>query len=128
VIRQRKPVPRKRRKPRVVHSERTAHITGHKRVRLTRKADIDKRRAEVFERAGGRCEEILPAIVAPFSRKTLMAARRCPNRATEWSHKKHAANKCDCLSPDCNIASCHECHIKRHNAGGKPCPKKEKVA
>lgn len=129
MIRQRTRIPRKRSKPRAVHSERTAHITGHKRVRL-HGAARDKRRAEVFERAGGRCEELkaltysrvdgLPEIVV-----------RCSNRATQWSHKRHAANKCDCYSPTaqgaCSIASCDECHKKRHNAGGKPCPKKERA-
>jgi hypothetical protein len=112
----------KRETPRVIHSERSGG--KHKRVRLHGKAR-EARRAEVFERAGGRCEEIIEATLAAFPWCPVTV--RCPNRATEWSHKKHAANKCDCLSPDCNIASCHECHVKRHNAGGKPCPKKEKV-
>jgi hypothetical protein len=123
--RQSKRIPTKRARPRVIHSERTAHIAGHKRVRLTRKSDIDKRRAEVFERAGGRCEEwivIGPDYVEGFGACNKM--KRCPNRATQWSHAKHAARKCDCYSPTaagaCSIASCEDCHTKRHNCGGKP--------
>jgi len=112
--------------PRVVHSERTAHITGHKRVRLYG-AERDKRRAEVFQRAGGRCEEMRTSYVTHYEATppySIFEPVRCPNRATEWSHMRHGANKCDCLDPRCNIASCSTCHAKRHNSGGKPCPPK----
>ena len=120
----------KRETPRAIHSERSGG--EHKRVRLYGKAR-EARRAEVFERAGGRCEEIITVQRNvswnrwhPYFVPT---QERCPNRATEWSHRKHAANKCDCFSPDCSIASCHACHVKRHAGGnGKPCPKKEVVA
>ena len=121
MIRQSKRIPTKRARPRVVHSERTAHLNGgHKRVRLYGSAR-DKRRAEVFERAGGRCEEMIPVA----DNGDLSWGRvRCLNRATEWSHSKHGARKCDCYSPTakgaCSIASCTECHQKRHNCGGKP--------
>jgi hypothetical protein len=123
MIRQSKRIPTKRARPRVVHSERTDHITGHKRVRL-RGVARDKRRVEVFERAGGRCEERISWKGWIHGAGEVLVSDRCPNRATEWSHMRHGSNKCDCLSPKCNIASCHECHVKRHNAGGKPCPKK----
>ena len=122
MIHQRTRIPKKRSKPRVVHSERTAHITGHKRVRLYGKAR-EQRRAEIFARAGGRCEERIPHRL--YNGFYFMdTTRQCGRPATEWSHMRHGAHKCDCLSPKCSIASCEECHKKRHNAGGKPCPKK----
>jgi len=126
----------KRKTPRAVHSERTAHLNGgHKRVRLYG-AERMKRRDEIFARAGGRCEEMVvvatwgdPFIEAIFGPNTFRAVIRCPNRATQWSHAKHAARKCDCYSPTsigaCSIASCDGCHERRHAGGnGKPCPKK----
>ena len=116
-------IPRKRSTPRVIHPERSG---GHLRVRLHGKAR-EKRRAEVFERAGGRCEEMLLALSLPEAIAFGSLTYRCNNKATEWSHMRHGSNKCDCLDPLCNIASCTECHRKRHNAGGKPVPKKEKV-
>jgi len=120
-------IPRKRKTPRAVHSERTEHVTGHKRVRLYGKAR-EQRRAEIFARAGGRCEEIIEIRFTGVLGYPSSNFMRCPNRATEWSHIKHGPRKCDCLSPNCNIASCHECHVKRHAGGnGKPCPKKEIV-
>jgi hypothetical protein len=107
----------KRETPRVIHSERSGG--KHKRVRL-HGAARDKRRAEVFERAGGRCEERTTYFSWIPGVGEALISDRCPRPATEWSHKKHAANKCDCFSSDCNIASCHECHVRRHNCGGKP--------
>lgn len=115
----RTPIRRKRYTPRVVHSERTAHITGHKRVRLYGKAR-EQRRTEIFERAGGRCEEIWGFVALPTSEGPLILSARCKNPATEWSHKRHGSNKCDCL--ECGIASCSECHRRRHQP--KACPKK----
>lgn len=120
----RTPIPRKRKRPRAVHSERTAHITGHQRVVLPKGSKArEQRRAEIFARAGGRCEERV-TYYGPFEGQTFMG--RCMNKATEWSHARHGANKCDCLDPKCSIASCTECHRKRH-AGGKPVPRKPKV-
>lgn len=107
-----------RRKPRRVRSEL---FFGHKRVVLHGEAR-SKRRAEIFERAGGRCEEVTSISFIP-----VLITKRCPNRATEWSHTRHGANKCDCLDPRCSIASCAECHKRRH-AGGKPVPVKERTA
>jgi hypothetical protein len=116
----------KRETPRVIHSERSGG--KHKRVRL-HGAARDKRRAEVFERAGGRCEEQLTSHALSSPGHWAVITSRCPNRATEWSHMRHGSNKCDCLDPRCNIASCHECHVRRHAGGnGKPCPKKENAA
>jgi hypothetical protein len=127
IARYKRPNP-KRAKPRAVHSERTAHLNGgHNRVRLYGPAR-EKRRAEIFARAGGRCEEtfheIVPSIGGDLNGEWMLV--RCPNRATQWSHKKHSANKCDCLDPKCSIASCDGCHERRHHP--KACPKKEKVA
>lgn len=39
----------------------------------------------------------------------------------EWSHKRHAANKCD--SKNGGIASCRDCHREFH-AGGKAVKRK----
>lgn len=118
--------PVKRKTPRAVHSERTAHITGHRRIRLYGKAR-EQRRAEIFARAEGRCEERIE--IGHFEGEDgnpfLPVFKRCPNSPTEWSHKKHGARKCDCM--ECGIASCTECHKKRHNAGGKPVPRKPKI-
>ena len=90
----------------MIHPERSG---GHKRERLHGTAR-EKRRAEIFERAGGRCEEI--------EHLGFGYGKRCGRPATEWSHKQHGPRKCDCM--DCGIASCSACHRKRHNAGGKP--------
>ena len=118
--RRKRPNP-KRATPRVIHSERTEHITGHRRIRLKMfSAAWHKRRAEIFERAGGRCEEEIRRFVYATSGDNYYQRYRCANRATEWSHKRHGANKCDCM--DCGIASCRECHARRHNP--KPCPRK----
>jgi len=123
ITRYKRPNP-KRKTPRAVRSERTAHLNGgHKRVRLYG-AERMKRRDEIFARAGGRCEEILgrpsafyPGFIYKF---------RCPNPATQWSHARHNSNKCDCYSPiaqgACSIASCDGCHEHRHHP--KACPKK----
>lgn len=115
----RRPIPKRRQKPRVVHSERTEHITGHKRIRLKMFSKAwYERRAEIFERAKGRCEEM----IGWGDGKRIAVYLRCPNRATEWSHARHGANKCDCLNPACSIASCAACHRRRHNP--KACPPK----
>ena len=102
---------------------RTGMCMGHKRERLKGDAKT-KRREEIFRRAGGMCEEIIRCKLPECNvGSRCYHVYRCPNRATEWSHLRHGANKCDHMN--CGIASCHECHVKRHNAGGKPCPKKE---
>lgn len=122
-MKQRKPIPRRRKTPR---RKRPELFHGHKAVRLHGKAR-EKRRAEIFARAGGRCEEMVDRTVFSASMRgpwydTFRERQRCNAPATEWSHKKHGARKCDCL--DCGIASCADCHRKRHNAGGKPVPRK----
>src|ERR1051325_3906160 len=101
----RKRINPKRKTPRVIHPERTAHITGHKRERLHGEAR-SKRRAEIFERAGGRCEELIgePLSTVPTKDGVMVIKFRCNRPATEWSHKRHGANKCDCMQ--CGIASC----------------------
>lgn len=117
-MRSTKRIPRQRSKPRVIHPERSG---GHKRERLYGKAR-ERRRADIFERAGGRCEDTIHTIA--FG-EGCMVDVRCTNRATEWSNMRHGANKCDCM--ECGIASCHECHVKRHNSNGKPCPSKPRM-
>lgn len=123
----------KRDKPRRTRSEL---FFGHKRERL-HGAARSARRAEIFERAGGRCEEqvIVSWVTTGYTihgdygstpvYEHIPIRERCPNRATEWSHKRHGSNKCDCYSPTakdaCSIASCSDCHRKRHAGGaGKP--------
>lgn len=85
-----------------------------RRVRGRVRLHGDERTAErerCFERSGGRCEDKADGA-------------RCTNRITlesmHWSHDRHGANKSD----DAAIASCESCHRNRHNAGGKPVPKK----
>lgn len=115
-----KPIPKRRKRPRVVHGEYTAHLNGgHARVRLYGK-ERAKRREEIFERAGGRCEETYALHFSGFEDISLVPYVRCNAMATEWSHLRHGANKCDCLDPRCNWASCSDCHTKRHNCGGRP--------
>lgn len=104
-----------RRKPRRVRSEL---FFGHKRVVL-RGRDRVVRRAEIFERAGGRCEE--EKEVHTWNDNALyheIEYQRCFNQATEWSHKQHGQRKCDCM--ECGIASCADCHRKRHQPKAVP--------
>jgi hypothetical protein len=119
---QRTPTRRKRKTPRVIHSERSG--LGHKRERLHGKAKTF-RRMELFERSRGRCEDEWPEDCPEYM--YIRCSRRINSgtydpsynpHGMEWSHNRHAANKCDCMA--CGIASCHDCHVKRHNAGGKP--------
>ena len=117
-VRRKRPNP-KRTTPRRIHSERSG---GHQRIRLYGAAR-EKRRAEIFERAGGRCEEQVWNVQG-MQGVYQWGFYRCRNYATEWSHKRHGANKCDCM--DCGIASCRECHARRHN-NPKPCPRKPKM-
>jgi hypothetical protein len=124
IARYKRPNP-KRKTPRAVHSERTAHLNGgHKRVRLIGIAKT-LRRLELFQRSRGRCEDEWPEDCPEFM--YIRCNRRINSdtydpaynpRGMQWSHNRHAANKCDCMA--CGIASCAECHAKRHNAGGKP--------
>lgn len=121
-MKQRTRIPKRRQKPRVIHPERSG---GHLRLRLYGKARSERRR-EIFERSQGRCEAmrnfIVPEVLWHIYGASLIS--RCNRAITwdlmEWSHNRHGANKCDCL--DCGIASCKECHARRHNP--KPCPKK----
>ena len=120
-------IPRKRKTPRAVHSERTEHVTGHKRVRLYGKAR-EQRRAEIFARAGHYCEEIIRCPLPECNEGgKAWHVYRCPNKPTEWSHMRHGPHKCDCL--ECGIASCTECHRRRHQPKAcPPKPKREAVA
>lgn len=118
-----KRIPAKRAVPRVIHPERSNPVDGHIRERLTGKAR-EKRRAEIFERAGRYCEEIIRCQLPECNEGgKAWHTFRCPNPPTEWSHKKHGARKCDCL--DCGIASCRECHNRKHRP--KACPKKTRA-
>jgi hypothetical protein len=126
----------KRETPRTIHPERSG--SGHKRERLHGKAR-EQRRAEIFARSGGRCEELTgdPIVVVQTQAGPIGIYFSCNRRINsgtydpsynphgmEWSHNRHAANKCDCMA--CGIASCHDCHVKRHAGGnGKPCPSKK---
>ena len=114
----------------------------HKAVTLRGSAKKARRR-ELFERSAGKCEDnanqdkVCLKILgkAPEGNTCLQTpgtcescpewhSRRCERPITwdsmEWSHLHHGANKCDCMA--CGIASCKECHRRRHNP--KPCPPK----
>ena len=136
-MKQRTRIPRKRATPRNIHPERS----GSHRIRLRTRAEKEARRRELFERSDGRCEDLIgDPITSVQTQEGIVALYfRCNRRINikaydpafnpqgmEWSHRRHGSNKCDCM--DCGIASCHECHVKRHNCGGKPCPKKVKVS
>ena len=124
-LKRKKRVPAKRLKPRRV---RTMCSKGHPRERLSGEARTARRR-EIFERANGRCEEVISwstETQASYGNGTyghVIAHHfktRCQNKATEWSHFRHGANKCDHLN--CGIASCKACHDRRHRP--KACPPK----
>lgn len=114
MIKRRKPIPRR--------SKRKSRIYPDGREEL-RGADKSNRHDEIFERAGGRCEEIKKYRLQPFCMSpSFKVERRCNAPATEWSHKPcihikvgngHGRGfKCDAMS--CGIASCRECHKKAH--------------
>lgn len=83
-------------------------VQGRSRYYGQKRSDERKR---VFERSGGRCEVIRDG-------------KRCNNPITlenmHWSHDRHGCHRDD----DKTKASCESCHRNRHNAGGKPVPKK----
>ena len=80
------------------------------RVRLRGKA-LEALRRACFERDGYRCVE----------------CRRCGlcHNPLDMAHiQSRGAGGSDTLE---NVKTlCHECHMKSHNAGGKPCPPKPK--
>lgn len=127
MLRQKKRVNPKRTKPRRKRPELFGHDHG---LRLRGKAKEKQRRA-IFERSKGRCEEIVRCSLPECNEggkcwHTYLCWKPITWESMEWSHKRHAANKCDCLM--CGIASCHQCHVSRHNAGGKPCPSKSRIS
>lgn len=107
-MKSRKPIRKRRSKPR--------RVLG--REKLYGKAK-EARRREIFERSGGFCEQ---GWQKPNG--LVMVAWRCNRPITwesmEWSHDRHGANKDDSLEG--GIASCKECHQRRHNP--KACPTK----
>lgn len=114
----RKPIRKRRSKPR--------RVIG--REKLYGKAK-EARRREIFERSGGRCEESQVLCEFPtWSIENGVVMRnvvlRCNRPITwesmEWSHNRHGANKDDSMSG--GIASCRECHDRRHHP--KACPPK----
>jgi hypothetical protein len=93
-----------------------SYVLGH-RVKLYG-ADKEAMRERIFKRAGDRCEEKVIGRRFADGGKWMV---RCPNPATQWSHNRHGSNKCDCLK--CGIASCTDCHRRKHNTGKEtPCP------
>lgn len=109
MVKLRKPIPKRASKPKRKRPglAEFAHLGGHG-IRLHGKAR-SQRRLEIFTRAGWRCETYL------MNRGDLSSLARCPNPATEWSHRRHGPHKCDCLDPRCSIASCADCHQKIHS-------------
>lgn len=79
-------------------------------------------RARIFERAGGRCEEMVFRPYAVRGDSVRFTDMRCPNAATEWSHRPcvhikvgsgHGQGfKCD--SDLCGAAECERCHRNSH--------------
>lgn len=116
---------RTRIKPRHKPRRKRPELFGGHGIRLRGKAKTERRR-DIFERSGGRCEQMIPLRYNTCLHFGLPigTTERCWKRITwdsmEWSHNRHAANKCDCM--ECGIASCKECHARRHNP--KPCPRK----
>lgn len=96
-----------------------SHLTADDRLKLYG-ADKEAMRERIFERADGRCEEVrLVPFIGRYVKTPVLS--RCPNPATEWSHNRHGSNKCDCLK--CGIASCTDCHRRKHSTGKEtPCP------
>ena len=96
------------------------------RVRLADKSDL---RLKAFERSGGHCEEIVRCPLPECNERgiawhTFRCFKPITLESMHLSHRKHGPRRDDTLKSV--IASCEECHVKRHNAGGKPCPPKPK--
>lgn len=97
-----------------------SHYTVGLRLKLYG-ADKSAQREKIFERAGGMCEEIIYCKLSECQPAKKYHNWHCPNPATEWSHNRHGSNKCDCLK--CGIASCTQCHRRKHSSGKEtPCP------
>jgi len=121
---------RRRSKPRRRRPELNG---GH--CETLRGAAKQSRRWALFERSGGRCEEMLQFTryaCLPGSLELARAAGtmfiRCNATITwesmEWSHKRHGIHRCDCM--ECGIASCRACHARRHNP--KSVPRKQALS
>ena len=86
--------------------------------------DKEKRRAEIFERAGDRCEELIgePIVTVQTTEGPVGIYFRCNRPATEWMHQPcihlkvgngHGRGfKCD--SASCGKAGCTDCHKRAH--------------
>lgn len=85
------------------------------RVRHHGKRRIEDR-LDAFRRSGGRCEMSVSGVPEIFIR----CDRRIYLSTFHWAHERHGCNKSD----DKAKASCRECHLAQHNAGGKPVKKK----
>lgn len=95
--------------------------------RLTGDA-LEKLRRECFERDSYRCQHIL-GLGYSVTSSPMVFETRCGRRITwESGHmchrKSRGAGGSDTL--DNVFTGCAECHMRSHNAGGKPVPAKEK--
>lgn len=92
------------------------------RVRLANKTEL---RRKAFARSGGFCEEIIRCPLPECNEDgkcwhTFYCHKPITWHTMELSHLKHGPRRDDTLEGV--IASCRECHARRHNP--KPCPKK----
>ena len=96
-------------------------IPKTKPIRLKGKA-MEKLRRDCFERDGYRCQH------SGASSDYFMSGIRC-NRPINWQdghmchRKSRGARGSDTL--DNVFTGCAVCHMKQHNAGGKPVPRKQ---
>lgn len=94
---------------------------------ILRGKDKEELRREVFRRSGGFCEEIVRCQLPECNEggkawHTYRCGQLISWETMELSHLKHGPRRSD--TPEDTIASCKECHARRHNAGGKPVARK----
>lgn len=89
------------------------------RIRLADKGEL---REKVFERSGGKCEEVIPDSDIIAKRLWFPEQWRCNAPITlqsmELSHKRHGCHRDDTAAS--TIASCKECHRVKHASRGIP--------
>jgi len=127
-------IPRKRKTPRRKRPELTrgpkqegkfldsrSYVTKGGRMRLFG-MDYQALRGNAWYRSGGRCE-CGCGRRAPSTELLRVLGETAPMADIgELSHNEHGARKSDEL--DRVKWMRHECHMKSHNCGGKPCPRK----
>lgn len=95
---------------------------GNGRVKLADKTEL---RRQAFKRSGGKCEMVnLKPFPGRYVKTPVLVRCGAPItwKSMHLSHDRHGPNKSDALATV--KASCEKCHRDKHNAGGKPCPRK----